>query len=87
MSDNDPKDIVRLVVVEDSQEAFAIKTALESEGIRCQVVGDLLDASFGTLKTIPAEVWVHQADLERAQKLLEELRGRSAGPSSNSNSI
>lgn len=76
MAEGDPKEVVRLVAVEDTQEAFALKTALESEGIECQVVGDLLDASLGTLKTIPAEVWVHRADLERAQKLLEELRSQ-----------
>jgi len=76
MTPNDPRDVVRLVAVEDTQEAFAIKTALESEGIECQVVGDYLDASLGTLKVIPAEVWVHRRDLERAQQLLQELRSR-----------
>jgi hypothetical protein len=74
MPSSDPRDVVRLVAVEDTQEAFAIKAALESEGIECQVVGDYLDASLGTLKVIPAEVWVHRRDLERAQQLLEELR-------------
>ncbi|MCS7166124.1 MAG: DUF2007 domain-containing protein [Gemmatales bacterium] len=76
MSENDPKEVVRLIAVEDTQEAFAIKTALESQGISCQVVGEFLDASFGSLKAIPAEVWVHRADLERAQQVLEELRSR-----------
>ncbi|GBD35157.1 hypothetical protein HRbin36_00262 [bacterium HR36] len=79
MTRDDPKQVVKLVAVEDTQEAFAIKTALESEGIECQVVGDLLDASLGTLKTIPAEVWVHRADLERAQQLLQALRHRPSG--------
>jgi|GEM_PF-1668936 len=74
MPSSDPRDVVRLVAVEDTQEAFAIKAALESEGIECQVIGDYLDASLGTLKVIPAEVWVHRRDLERAQQLLEQLR-------------
>lgn len=76
MAEGDAREVVRLVAVEDTQEAFAIKTALESEGIECHVVGDLLDASLGTLKAIPAEVWVHRADLERAQQLLEQLRSQ-----------
>jgi signal recognition particle subunit SEC65 len=76
MPNRDPREVVKLVAVEDTQEAFAIKAALESAGIECQVVGDLLDASFGSLKTIPAEIWVHQFDLERAQQILQELRSR-----------
>lgn len=65
-------EIVRLATASNPQEAYVWEQALRDEGIRCQVVGDYLDAGIGDISGLRPEVWVHREDLDRAQKILEE---------------
>ena len=76
MADDIPHDeeVVRLADAPTAQEAHAWRQALEADGIYCRVVGDYLDASFGSLNTIPAELWVRRPDLERARAVLQSFR-------------
>jgi hypothetical protein len=67
----DRDDIVRLASAANPQEAHVWQQALADEGIRSQVVGDYLDASFGDIPGLKPELWVHRADFERAQAILQ----------------
>ena len=58
-------------------QAHIWQQALEQEGIRCQVLGDYLDAGIGDIPGISAEVWVAAADLARAETILRQHRDRS----------
>ncbi|MER3415762.1 MAG: hypothetical protein C4297_06060 [Gemmataceae bacterium] len=66
--------IARLVRVPTAQEAHLLCQLLADAGIEARVVGDYLDAGFGSLHTIPAEVWVYEDDLERAREVLQRQR-------------
>jgi hypothetical protein len=61
-------EVVRLMTLSTPQEAQLLRQALEKEGIRCQVVGELL-GGFGIVPPAQpaAEVWVGRADLGRAR--------------------
>lgn len=65
-------DIVRLATATNPQEAHIWRQALETEGIRCHVVGDYLDAGLGDISGVRAEVWVHRDDLTRAEAVLRK---------------
>jgi hypothetical protein len=71
------EDVVRLVTLSTPQEAQLLRQALEAEGIRCRVVGELL-GGFGVVPpALPAaEVWVGRADLERARAVVARQRAR-----------
>jgi hypothetical protein len=72
-------DIVRLAAANNPVEAHLLRQALEEEGIRARVVGDLLDV--GTVADVPGiqpEVWVHREDLEKATAVLEAHRHDAA---------
>lgn len=71
-------DIVRLGTAADPAEALAWQQALQDEGIRCKVVGELLESSFLDPHSARPEVWVHRADLERSVAALEEHRRAAA---------
>jgi hypothetical protein len=74
-------EIVCLATASTPVEAHVWREALEAEGIRCQVVGDYLDAGVGDIPGIRPEVWVHHEDLERARAILEAHPGRKTeGP-------
>lgn len=75
--ENEPRDLVRLATAVNPFEAHIWQQALEQEGIRCQVLGDYLDAGVGDIPGIEAEVWVKAADLERAEAV---LRPHRSGP-------
>lgn len=77
MSELHDDDIVRLAQAMSPAQAHIWQNALENEGIRCKVVGDYLDAGLGDIPGIRAEVWVHQADFERATAILQEHQGSS----------
>ena len=75
-------EIVRLTTVANSVQAHIYKQALAAEGIRCQVVGDLLDAGLGDVPGMRAEVWVYRDDLARAEEILrrgQEVSEEQAG--------
>lgn len=78
MSGKHPDDIVRLATAPNPAQAHIWQEALEAEGIRCQVVGDYLDAGLGDIPGLSAELWVHKEDAVRAEAILrageEKLR-------------
>jgi nucleotide-binding universal stress UspA family protein len=73
-----PHDLVRLAAAANPVLAHIWQQALEQEGIRCQVLGDYLDAGIGDIPGFSAEVWVETADLARAEAILRQHRDRSA---------
>jgi len=77
MNTEDRADLVRLAGAANPFEAHVWRQALEDEGIRCQVLGDYLDAGIGDVPGMMAEVWVGAADAARAEAILREHQGRS----------
>jgi hypothetical protein len=73
MSTERPDDIVRLVSAENPAQAHIWEQALQADGIRCKVVGDYLDASFGDLPGLKPEVWVRRRNVQRAEDVLNEI--------------
>jgi len=73
----DQHDLVRLAAAANPFQAHIWQQALEQEGIRCQVLGDYLDAGLGDIPGLSAEVWVENADLARAEAILGKYRDRS----------
>ena len=70
-------DVVRLAAAANPFQAHIWQQALEQEGIRCQVLGDYLDAGIGDIPGFSAEVWVESADLARAEAILRQHQDRS----------
>ena len=66
------RNVVRLATAANPVQAHIWQQALEEEGIRCQVVGDYLDAGVGDIPGVGAEVWVHRDDLARAEAILRQ---------------
>jgi Putative prokaryotic signal transducing protein len=64
------EEIVCLAMAANATEAHQWLSALEESGIKASVV-DHLEAEFWMGASPRAEVWVRQADLERAGKVLE----------------
>ena len=87
MPSDDQRDIVRLAAAANPFQAHIWQQALQEEGIRCQVLGDYLDAGIGDIPGMTAEVWVETADFARAEAILRQHRHRSeeaAQPDENS---
>jgi nucleotide-binding universal stress UspA family protein len=70
-------DLVRLAAAANPALAHIWQQALEQEGIRCQVLGDYLDAGLGDIPGFSAEVWVEPADLARAEAILRQHQHHS----------
>jgi hypothetical protein len=64
-------DVVRLTTAPNAADAHIWEQALKNAGIDCRVVGDFLDAGVGDIPGMLPEIWVHHADLARAQAVLE----------------
>jgi hypothetical protein len=77
MPSKDQHDVVRLASAANPAVAHIWQQALEQEGIRCQVLGDYLDAGFGDIPGLSAEVWVETADFARAEAILRQHQDRS----------
>ena len=77
MHSTDQREIARLASAANPFQAHIWQQALQQEGIRCQVLGDYLDAGIGDIPGMGAEVWVEAADLARAEAILDQHRGRS----------
>lgn len=77
MNSEDQHDVVRLAAAANPFQAHIWQQALEQEGIRCQVLGDYLDAGLGDVPGFSAEVWVETADLARAEAILRQHRDLS----------
>jgi hypothetical protein len=75
--DLDAEDLKTLTTVTNEFEASAIVSALEAEGIRATAVGGYT-AGFRAEVPGGVSVIVGEADLERAKKVLEELRRHGA---------
>jgi nucleotide-binding universal stress UspA family protein len=73
----DQHDLVRLAAAANPALAHIWQQALEQEGIRCQVLGDYLDAGLGDIPGFRAEVWVEAEDLAPAEAILRQHQGHS----------
>ena len=70
--------IVRLATASNPQEASLWQQALESEGVRCRIVGEKL-GSFGVVYpgSVRPEIWVFESDADRARAVLQNnAKGR-----------
>jgi hypothetical protein len=56
------------------------KMALADEGIDGRVVGEELTAGLGTAIPESVELWVRQADFERASEVLRTLEAKHGNP-------
>jgi len=77
MNAKDQHDIVRLAAAANPFQAHIWQQALEQEGIRCQVLGDYLDAGIGNIPGFSTELWVETSDLARAEAFLRQHRNRT----------
>jgi hypothetical protein len=75
--DSDADDLQTLTTVTTDFEASAIVSALEAEDIRARAVGGYT-AGFRAEAPGSVSVIVAEADLERAKKVLDELRRHGA---------
>ena len=81
MATDKSHDVVKLATAATPVQAHVWQQALQEEGIACKVVGDFLDAGFGDLPGISAEIWVHRDDVARAREIIragEELEEKRA---------
>ena len=67
MSDND---IVCLATTDNHTQARVWRSALEAEGIECQM-GEDLTVYVNNVPWSQADLWVHRANVERALAILE----------------
>jgi hypothetical protein len=66
-------ELVTVTRAPNPAQAHIWENALRDEGIRCQVVGDYLDAGIGDISGIEPEIWVKREDLAQAQEVLQRL--------------
>jgi hypothetical protein len=71
MSSN--KDDVVRVAAGDMVTIELYKQALTEEGIQAHVLGEALEASFGSAIPQSVELWVHQSDAIRAEQIIQEF--------------
>ena len=76
MTNRHPDDVVCVATAPNPATAHIWEQALRDEGIQAKVVGDFMDAGFGDIPGLRAEVWVHRDDLARAEEVLK--RGQIA---------
>jgi hypothetical protein len=69
----DPNDVVR-VYSGPLDQVEANRAALEGDGIACRMVGTELSGSFGSALPGSVELWVHRADVPKAEAVI----GRAA---------
>jgi len=67
-----PDELVRLAAAANPFQAHIWQQALEDAGVRCQVLGDYLDAGVGDIPGFSAEVWVAAGDAARAEVILRD---------------
>ncbi len=71
-------DIVKLATASNPAQAHLWQQILQEEGIRCQAVGDYLNAGFGDIPGLRAEIWVNRNDAPRALEILRTAQQPSA---------
>jgi hypothetical protein len=67
-------DILCVATAGHPLEAHIWRQALETEGIRCQVVGEFLTLGEGQTHHGGTELWVHEADADLARAILNAYR-------------
>ena len=72
MSTMGEDEVVRAITTPNYIQAHIWEQALRDAGIRCRVDGDELVTGVG-LPGMPAEIWVHKEDLDRAREILDKL--------------
>src|SRR5207249_4298807 len=72
VANHDNDEVVRVATAANPVQAHTFRQALEEEGIRCQVVGEYLDAAIGDIPGVSPEIWVHKRDLARAEEILRQ---------------
>jgi hypothetical protein len=72
--------IVRLATASNPQEASLWQQALETEGVRCRIVGEML-GSFGVVYpgSVRPEIWVFESELDRARAVLRNKQKARQG--------
>ena len=78
MSSMHEDEVVPVITTTNYVQAHIWEQALRDAGIRCKVVGDELTAGIGGISGVPAEIWVHKDDIDRATKVLEEVKAAPA---------
>lgn len=69
---NDPNDVVKIAA--GNMVAMELyKQELVEEGIDAKVLGESLEASFGTAIPTSVEIWVHRSDVPRALAIIRKM--------------
>ena len=74
----DPNDVVRLAAGEMMRMEM-YKNRLADEGIEARVLGESLEASFGSAIANSIELWVHRSDAARAATVIQEMEAEERG--------
>ncbi|HXD89102.1 MAG TPA: DUF2007 domain-containing protein [Urbifossiella sp.] len=69
----DKKDDVVRVAAGEMVTIELYKQALVDEGIEAHVLGEALEASFGTALARSVELWVHRSDAARAEQIIQSM--------------
>ena len=78
MNPQDQQELVRLAGAANPFQAHIWEQALQQEGIRCEVLGDYLDAGIGNIPSVSAEVWVEACHERRANAILRRYHSSPA---------
>jgi len=79
----DRRRIVELCSAADVVESHGLCDVLQEAGIPARVVGEYLGGAAGSLplgEPIAPRIWVREADLDRARKIIEQRREQSSEP-------
>ena len=71
-------DIIRVATARTPIEAHIWRQALETEGLRCEVVGDYLFSAEAGVPYTP-ELWVRRRDADLARAILQVYQDAAAG--------
>lgn len=74
----DPNEAVR-VAAGDHVVIELYRQALDGEAIQANVLGEALEASFGTAIPRSVELWVHRADAPRARAVIRKMEEDRGG--------
>jgi hypothetical protein len=76
MTHDDHPEMVRLTTAANSFQAHLWQESLQEAGIRCQVLGDFLEAGIGDIPGLSVEVWVDPNQLNQAEAILRDHHRR-----------
>lgn len=75
----DPTDVVK-VARADHVTIELYRNELAADGIDAKVLGESLEASFGTAIHGSVELWVYQSDAERAAEVIRRMEAERGAP-------